>query len=64
MHVVGIYAILTYAVSQRTREIGIRMAPGAQWRQVLGLMVRRSLVLIGWGLAFGAAGGFAPRRLE
>src|SRR5262249_45218037 len=54
---VGIYAILAYAVSQRTREIGIRAALGARRGEIVGLLMRRTVVLIGWGIGLGMAGG-------
>ena len=59
----GIYAILAYAVSQRTREIGIRMALGAQRREILSMVMRRTLVLIAWGIGAGLAGALALSRI-
>jgi putative ABC transport system permease protein len=55
---VGLYAVTAYAVSQRTQEIGVRMALGAQGNEVAWLFLRRSLIQLGIGLALGIAGGF------
>ena len=60
---VGIYAILAYAVSQRTREIGIRMALGAQRREVLSLVMQRTVSLIAWGIGLGFLGTLTLERL-
>ena len=60
---VGIYAILAYAVSQRTREIGIRTALGAQRREILGLVMQRTAALIAWGIGLGLAGAVALTRV-
>ena len=60
---VGIYAILAYAVSQRTREIGIRMALGAQRREVMALVMQRTIVLIAWGIGVGFLGALAVGRI-
>jgi putative ABC transport system permease protein len=59
----GIYAILAYAVSQRTREIGIRMALGADRREILSMVMNRTLVLIAWGISGGLLGTFALVRI-
>jgi putative ABC transport system permease protein len=58
---IGIFGVLSYAVSQRTREIGIRMALGAQGRTVVGLVVRQAMTLVAIGLA---AGTIAARFLS
>ena len=50
---VGVFGLISYAVSQRTREIGIRMALGATPRQVLAPLVREGLTLAGIGIATG-----------
>jgi macrolide transport system ATP-binding/permease protein len=60
---VGIYALLAYSVSQRTREIGIRMALGARNREILALVMRRTIVLIAWGIALGLAGALALGKI-
>ena len=60
---VGIYAILAYAVSQRTREIGIRTALGAQRREILALVMQRTVALIAWGIGLGMAGALALTQI-
>jgi putative ABC transport system permease protein len=60
---VGLYAVTAYAVSQRTAEIGVRMALGAQSSQVLWLMMRQALWQLAVGLPIGVAGAFAVGRL-
>jgi putative ABC transport system permease protein len=52
---IGIFGVLSYAVAQRTREIGIRMALGAQERTVITLIVRQAMVLVDGGVALGTA---------
>lgn len=61
--VVGIYGVIAYSVSQRTREIGIRMALGAQEKTLTGMFVRHGLVLTGIGLACGLVMAFLVMRL-
>ena len=59
---VGIYGIMAYAVEQRTREIGIRMALGADGWQVLQLVVRQAIWMIVAGVAVGLGGAMALTR--
>ena len=56
---VGLYAVMAYSVTQRTQEIGVRMALGAQRRQVSWLILRRGFVQLAIGLPLGLAGALA-----
>jgi ABC-type antimicrobial peptide transport system permease subunit len=60
---IGIYGVLAYSVSQRTREFGIRAALGAGAKDVVGMVVGYGLRMAAIGLALGAAGAFALTRL-
>jgi len=60
---VGVYGILSYNVAQCTREIGIRMALGAERRNVLAMVLRQGLILAGAGITLGLAGAWAASRL-
>ena len=61
--IVGIYGVISYAVSQRTREIGIRMALGARKEALTAMFVRQGLVLAGIGAAAGLVAAFLAMRL-
>ena len=61
--VVGLYGVMSYSVAQRTNEIGIRLALGAQGRDVLMMIVKQGSKLILVGLAIGLFGAFAVTRL-
>ena len=60
---VGVYGVVSYVVSQRTREMGIRLALGARAVQVIRLVIRQSLLPIAVGLAAGVAGSLVATRL-
>ena len=60
--IVGIYGVISYAVSQRTREIGIRMALGAQRDTLTAMFVRQGLLLAAIGAVFGVGAAFATMR--
>ena len=59
----GLYGLMAYAVTRRTREIGIRMALGAQTGNVLRLVLGETLLLVFVGIALGLPGALAATRL-
>jgi putative ABC transport system permease protein len=60
---VGIYGVISWSVTQQTREIGVRMALGAQTGAVMRLVVGRGMKLVGVGVALGLAGALLLTRL-
>ena len=59
----GIYGVTSYYVTQRTHEIGIRMALGAQLNQILRLVLKQGLVLVVIGIVVGVVGSWFTTRL-
>jgi ABC-type antimicrobial peptide transport system permease subunit len=59
---IGLYGLLSYEVSRRTKEIGIRSALGAHQRDLLGLVVGQGIVLVLVGVAIGVAGALGVTR--
>jgi putative ABC transport system permease protein len=60
---IGIYGVMSYSVTQRTREIGIRVALGATAREVVALVARHAVLVVALGLVAGLAGALATTRL-
>jgi putative ABC transport system permease protein len=60
---IGIYGVLAYSVAERTREIGIRVAVGATTASIAAMVLRRTLLLAGCGVAIGTAGALALTRV-
>jgi ABC-type antimicrobial peptide transport system permease subunit len=62
MAAIGIYGLMAYSVQQRTQELGIRMALGAQAAHIRNMVIRQGMVLALIGVAIGIAGAFGLTR--
>lgn len=63
LSVIGIYGVIAFMTAQRTQEIGVRMALGAERREVVGMVVRQGMRLAGIGILAGLAGALALTRI-
>ncbi len=61
--IVGVYGVISYAASQRTHEIGIRMALGAQSQDILRMILRQGIMIVGAGLIIGLTGAYSAARV-
>jgi putative ABC transport system permease protein len=61
--IVGVYGVVSYAATQKTHEIGVRMALGAQPADILKMVLREGLLIVGIGLAVGIAGALAAGQV-
>jgi putative ABC transport system permease protein len=63
LSVVGVYGVMTYSVTQRTPELGVRIALGARPRNILGLVIKQGMLLVLLGILVGLAASAASARV-